>query len=75
MEKSFEVKILFNNSETSVQVDHRDETFELMLPDGQQVSILNNGDNTWQLVSGNLSQEQVNLIGDAIEKYYQQSPL
>ncbi|HEY0056820.1 MAG TPA: hypothetical protein VGB63_15825 [Pedobacter sp.] len=31
---------------------------------------MNNGDNTWQLVEGDLSQETINIVGDKIEAFY-----
>lgn len=55
--------------ETVLQVYHKDETFVVEL-NGQTVSILNNGDNSWSLVEGELDQLNVNLIGDAIEQFY-----
>lgn len=59
---------------TPVKVTHIDETFGFEL-DGNQISIINNGDNSWSQVEGNTSQEIINKIGQAIEDYYQRQPL
>lgn len=53
---------------------HTDETFSFELH-GSPLSIINNGDNSWSLVSGNAAQEIVNQIGDAIEQHYQRQTL
>lgn len=58
----------------TIRVQHRDETFRFNL-DGVDISILNNGDNSWSLVSGELAQERVNEIGQAIEAWYRRQPL
>lgn len=54
---------------TQLKVHHKDETFEVEL-NGKIVAILNNGDNSWSSVAGDLDQLTVNLIGDAIEQFY-----
>jgi hypothetical protein len=53
----------------SLRVSHMDETFNVQL-NGKTVIILNNGDNSWSLVEGDLDQLNINLIGDAIEQFY-----
>ncbi|PPL04786.1 hypothetical protein [Parapedobacter indicus] len=58
----------------TISVQHRDETFRFTL-NGADISILNNGDNSWSLVSGDLAQERVNAIGQAIEAWYGRQPL
>lgn len=54
-----------------LKVHHQDEAFDFIM-DAQTLSIINNGDNSWSLIKGELSQEIVNIIGQAIEDYYQQ---
>lgn len=56
---------------TRAMVRHDTETFDLKL-NGSDVALLNNGDNSWSSLKGELDQESVNLIGTAIEQYYQQ---
>jgi len=48
-------------------VSHHSETFDLDYF-GQKVSLINNGDNSWSIVEGDISQESANLIGTAIER-------
>jgi len=76
MNKQFEVNILLTGSTVSqsLKIQHNDETFQFELG-GTEASILNNGDNSWSLVSGVLKQEVVNEIGQAIEAYYRAQPL
>ena len=72
MEKTFQINadLHLNGKALSLTVEHTDETFTLS-QEGQKLgSILNNCDNTWQLVEGTLAQEQVNLLGEEIEKHY-----
>ncbi|HVW98728.1 MAG TPA: hypothetical protein VHA56_22360 [Mucilaginibacter sp.] len=61
-------------SAQTLRVQHQDETFQFTIGN-QTVSILNNGDNSWSLVSGELAQELVNEIGQAIETWYRSQPL
>lgn len=65
-DSNFEVRVTLKDAgqETYVNVHHQDETFEIDLH-GKTVSILNNGDNSWSLVDGDLDQLDINLIGDA----------
>ncbi|MDF3077275.1 MAG: hypothetical protein K0S09_1164 [Sphingobacteriaceae bacterium] len=71
----FEIKVDLNNTgETvSLQVRHQEETFDFSL-NGTDVSILNNGDNSWSGVSNAPSQELVNRIGAEIEKHFRGLP-
>lgn len=55
-----------DNTEKTLVVNHNTETFDLEF-DGSAVSIINNGDNSWSLVEGDIDQETVNTIGAAIE--------
>jgi hypothetical protein len=50
-----------------IHVQHTTETFDFEL-DGTQVSLINNGDNSWSIVNGDIDQETANGIGDAIEQ-------
>jgi hypothetical protein len=72
-DSNFKISVTFKGAyrETNLQVFHTDETFEVEL-DGKMVSILNNGDNSWSLVEGDLDQLNINLIGDAIEQFYKE---
>jgi hypothetical protein len=54
--------------ELPVQVIHADETFEVRLP-GRTLYLLNNGDNSWSQLKGDLPQELINTVGEAIEQY------
>lgn len=65
------VKLSGTDQTTHLKVHHKDETFEVEL-DGKTIVILNNGDNSWSSVDGNADQLTVNLIGDAIEKFYKE---
>jgi hypothetical protein len=74
--KNFCISIQLPDSagQQKVSVQHIDETFELTF-NNTDASIINNGYNSWSLVSGQLSQEQVNVIGQGIEIYYRSQPL
>ncbi|MGV3763782.1 hypothetical protein [Parapedobacter sp.] len=50
-------------------VYHETETFDVDLGTAQ-LSLINNGDNSWSAVENLLDQETVNEIGSAIEGYY-----
>lgn len=69
--KEFEIKPELS-SKAQLVVKHHTETFDFVL-NGSEVSIINNGDNSWSIVSGDLDQETANLIGDAIEKKLKES--
>lgn len=70
----FDITIDLDNSQTTINVSHQTETFDFML-DSQPVSLINNGDNSWSIVTGNITQETANQIGQAIETYYRQKPV
>lgn len=74
--KQFEISLNLRDADSpeSLLVNHTDETFRFNLK-GKEISIINNGDNSWSLVSGDLSQERVNEIGQDIEAYYRSKPL
>ena len=72
-DQEFEVDVHLPQSEKiqKLRISHKDETFEFEW-DGDKVSILNNGDNTWETVEGNApDQELVTAIGEAIERHYE----
>ncbi|QJD96044.1 hypothetical protein HH214_09225 [Mucilaginibacter robiniae] len=75
-EDKFQISVQLpeEKSATALGITHPDETFSFEL-NGNPVSIINNGDNSWSLVSGAVAQETVNVIGDAIEQYYQDQAL
>lgn len=54
---------------TTTLVRHDTETFDLAVG-GLDVSLINNGDNSWSSLKGELDQETVNVIGAAIEEHY-----
>jgi len=68
----FEITFIMPGSEQPKQalVRHDTETFDLEV-DGLDVVLLNNGDNSWSSLKGELDQESVNVIGAAIEEHYQ----
>ena len=72
-DSNFEIPVTLKDGDqaTHLKVHHIDETFGVEL-DGKTVSILNNGDNSWSLVEGDLDQLTINLIGDAIEQFYKE---
>lgn len=57
----------------SFAVTHTDETFDIDLL-GQSVALLNNGDNSWSQLKGDLPQEWVNALGEAIENVVKKMP-
>ncbi|WP_423149451.1 hypothetical protein [Rubrolithibacter danxiaensis] len=71
-EKRFEIE--FNSTdagrEMKLTITHTSETFDFRF-EGTDVSLINNGDNSWSSVKGQLEQEIVNEIGQEIEKHYQ----
>lgn len=67
--KIFQIEYQSGNDVQAVQVVHSNETYDFEL-NGKQAAIINNGDNSWSSASGDLDQLTVNLIGDAIEKFY-----
>lgn len=75
-ENTFTVEMCLHGKDetTLVKVTHTDETFGFEL-EGNQISIINNGDNSWSQVEGNAPQEVVNTTGQAIEDYYKRQPL
>lgn len=58
-----------NLGKKNFTIYHQSETFDFNY-EGIEVSILNNGDNSWSGVKGELDQEVINSIGAAIEIYY-----
>jgi len=72
-DSNFEVPVTLKDAgqTTHLKVHHTDETFRVEMG-GKTVSILNNGDNSWSLVDGDLDQLTINLIGDAIEQFYKE---
>ena len=68
----FEIRVQLSKPETAcILIKHESETFDFEF-EGKNISLINNGDNSWSSVENNLSQEDVNLIGTEIEKHYQQ---
>ena len=67
--KEFEIQYSNHsgNSARTIKVTHFTETYDFEF-DGSAISLINNGDNSWSLVEGNIDQETMNLLGDAIEK-------
>ena len=68
------VQLAGTGTPAALQITHADETFSAQVNE-VNISIINNGDNSWSLVTGQLEQEDVNAIGEAIEQYYQQQDL
>ncbi|QJD96016.1 hypothetical protein HH214_09060 [Mucilaginibacter robiniae] len=65
------INVRFDNHSNAkdILVKHTDKTFSF-LRNHNQVSIIDNGDNSWSLVEGVFDQLAVNLIGTEIEKHY-----
>lgn len=72
MENTFEIHVDLNGQgkTTPIRIVHSDESFDVMIEEQKAAAIINNGDNSWQIISGDLSQETVNLIGEQVEDYY-----
>jgi hypothetical protein len=70
-DRNFNIIVTLKDADRAphLDVNHFDETFSVKLQD-QSIVILNNGDNSWSLVSGEINQLNVNIIGDAIEQFY-----
>lgn len=70
-DRNFNITVTLENADhiTHLNVHHFDETFSVQLQ-GKTIVILNNGDNSWSLVSGEIDQLDVNIIGQAIEQFY-----
>lgn len=70
-DRNFNITVTLKNADhvTHLKVTHFDETFSVELL-GKTIVILNNGDNSWSLISGEIDQLNVNIIGDAIEQFY-----
>ncbi|RKD15173.1 hypothetical protein BCY91_06540 [Pelobium manganitolerans] len=66
---SITVDLNGNGEQRTLFLTHNTETFDFEL-DGQAISIINNGDNSWSIVAGMIDQETVNLIGTEVEKHY-----
>ncbi|OOQ61966.1 hypothetical protein [Mucilaginibacter pedocola] len=60
---------LEGGSEMQYNVTHQDETFVVQTGAGT-ITLINNGDNSWSIVNGEISQELANTIGQAIEDHY-----
>jgi hypothetical protein len=70
-DRNFNITVTLEKADqaTLLEVNHFDETFGVQLQ-GKTIVILNNGDNSWSLVSGEIDQLDVNIIGQAIEQFY-----
>ena len=73
-DSNFKISVVFPDELQVLIMDvkHTDETFEVRWAD-QAIAIFNNGDNSWSLVTGELSQFKVNTIGQAVEDFYQRA--
>ncbi|TWR28558.1 hypothetical protein FPZ42_04915 [Mucilaginibacter achroorhodeus] len=58
------------DSDQQYKVTHQDETFAVETGSGT-ITLINNGDNSWSIVTGDISQESANIIGQAIEDHFQ----
>ncbi|MBS7565700.1 hypothetical protein MTO98_01975 [Mucilaginibacter sp. SMC90] len=63
---------LAGGSELHYNVTHLDETFVVETGNGT-ITLINNGDNSWSIVNGDISQESANIIGQAIEDHYRKN--
>ncbi|WP_207534169.1 hypothetical protein [Desertivirga arenae] len=69
LKEPFKIKVNMRGQSVSLQILHKTETFDFEM-EGNKVSMINNGDNSWSIVSGNISQEEANLIGAEIEEHF-----
>ncbi|WP_256011627.1 hypothetical protein [Desertivirga xinjiangensis] len=70
LKEPFEIDVKIAGDQlTRLKIFHETETFDFAF-EGQNISLINNGDNSWSLVTGHVSQEDINSIGVEIEKYY-----
>ena len=71
----FDIQLILEGSESSIlHISHDSETFDFIWK-GEEVSIINNGDNSWSEIQNRLDQETVNLIGTEIEKHFVNLPV
>ena len=71
VKEPFDIQLnLQEGNPATIHISHDSETFEFIWK-GEEVSIRNNGDNSWSAIANRLDQETVNLIGTEIEKYFQ----
>lgn len=69
LKEPFVIDVDFDGRIKKLKIFHQTETFDFKI-DGKEISILNNGDNSWSIVTGLIDQEEVNLIGSEIEKHH-----
>lgn len=70
VKEPFDIQLSLKDSESStIHINHDSETFDFIWK-GEEVSIINNGDNSWSAIENLLDQETINLIGTEIEKHF-----
>lgn len=72
MENHFFIKapLCFNTLSNILEINHEEEIFRVSLNGITIGAVTSNEDKSWDLAGGELDQETVNLIGEGIEKYY-----
>jgi hypothetical protein len=72
MENHFFIKapLCFNTQSRALEINHEGGIFKVTLNDKVIGAITSNEDKSWDLAEGDFDQETVNLIGEGIEKYY-----
>jgi hypothetical protein len=72
MENHFFIKapLCFNTQSKTLEINHEGEIFKVSLSGKTIGAVTSNEDKSWDLAGGDLDQETVNLIGEGIEKYY-----
>jgi hypothetical protein len=72
MENHFFIKapLCFTTQSKTLEINHEGEIFRVSLNEKTIGAVTSNEDKSWDLASGELDQETVNLIGEGIERYY-----
>ncbi len=72
VENHFFIKapLCFNALSKTLEINHEGEIFRISLNGTTIGAVTSNKDKSWDLAGGELDQKTVNLIGEGIEKYY-----
>lgn len=67
----FSIPVLLPDTDvlTFLSIHQTDQTFETVLF-GDSIAVLYLGESSWNLIKGNIDQETVNIIGEAIEELH-----
>ncbi|QEM06138.1 hypothetical protein DIU31_022445 [Mucilaginibacter rubeus] len=72
MENHFFIKapLCFNTYSKTLEINHEGGIFTISLNGKTIGAVTSNEDKSWDLAGGEFDQETANLIGEGIEKYY-----